>query len=215
MESNSLKKRMLNLKHEHVSNPKYETFSLKSGVASVDLRANMPPIWDQGDLGSCVAFALCASFQYCDPSFDGSQLFLYYNSRYLDYLSGDNSVSIDDGTTLSQGIRALTQYGLCGNSNWPYDVSRFAIKPPQNCYDEGLNHQIISATNVQQTLDQMQACLQAGYPFVIGILVFSSFFNDNTGVIPYPNTYRENILGGHAICVCGYDDASQRFLVRN
>ena len=40
----------------------------------VDLRRGMPPVYDQGDLGSCTANALCGAFQYDEPSFMGSRL---------------------------------------------------------------------------------------------------------------------------------------------
>ena len=34
--------------------------------ASVDLRPKMPPVYDQGQLGSCTANALAAAYEYCD-----------------------------------------------------------------------------------------------------------------------------------------------------
>jgi C1A family cysteine protease len=36
-----------------------------------------------------------------------------------------------------------------------------------------------------------------------------------TGNVPIPNTRREQLLGGHAVCVIGYDDSKSAFLVRN
>ena len=31
----------------------------------------------------------------------------------------------------------------------------------------------------------------------------------------YPNTATEQLLGGHAVCLVGYNDATQRFIVKN
>ena len=63
----------------------------------------------------------------------------------------------------------------------------------------------------------MKSCLAAGYPFVFGFVVFTSFESDivaSTGVVPMP-TPTEQSVGGHAVLAVGYDDATQRFKVRN
>ena len=36
-----------------------------------------------------------------------------------------------------------------------------------------------------------------------------------TGVMPYPNTKRERLLGGHAVLLVGYDKTKKVFIVRN
>jgi len=213
------------LKHEHISNPQYEDFSHMHMAAvsttgpaqptTVDLRAKLPPVWDQGNIGSCTAFALCGCFSKCDKSFDASKLFLYYNERYLDSLQGDNAPGIDDGSTISQGVSALRKYGVCSTSKWPYVTSLVSTKPSQAAYTEGLLHQALTVSNIRQDLTQLKGCLQAGFPFAVGIVVFSSFFPDAQGVIPMPKLDTDSVLGGHALCVVGYDDVKQCFLVRN
>jgi C1A family cysteine protease len=54
-------------------------------------------------------------------------------------------------------------------------------------------------------------------PYVFGFTVYESFESNavaHTGVAPMPAA-GETVLGGHAVMAAGYDDASQRFLVRN
>jgi C1A family cysteine protease len=63
----------------------------------------------------------------------------------------------------------------------------------------------------------MKACLASGYPFAFGFSVYESFESDAvaaSGVVPLPAS-SEELLGGHAVLAVGYDDASQRFIVRN
>jgi C1A family cysteine protease len=63
----------------------------------------------------------------------------------------------------------------------------------------------------------MRGCLAAGYPFVFGFTVYSSFEGQEvakTGVVSMP-TPDEQVVGGHAVLAVGYDDASQAFIVRN
>lgn len=63
----------------------------------------------------------------------------------------------------------------------------------------------------------MKGCLASGYPFVIGITVYSSFESaqvTKTGIVPMP-AHGEKQLGGHAILVVGYDDTHQRYICMN
>jgi C1A family cysteine protease len=66
------------------------------------------------------------------------------------------------------------------------------------------------------------ACINAlsnGYPVVIGFTVYSSFATGNwyytTADMPYPNTRSERVLGGHAVLLVGYNNFTQRFIVKN
>ena len=50
----------------------------------IDLRSKCPPIYDQGELGSCTANACACIYQFGDTqnkSFMPSRLFIYYNER--------------------------------------------------------------------------------------------------------------------------------------
>ncbi len=189
-----------------------------SPSTSVDLRSKMPPIIDQGSLGSCTACALASLYSYLKPTLDPSILFVYYNVRYLDsLLRGGNNPSIDDGSTLYQGINSLVKYGVCSSSLWPYILNKQGIKPTANCYTDALNNQTLQFLNVPQTLIGMKNALIAGYPFVVGIAVYQSFISTNaiqTGMIPMPSS-RDRLLGYHAISVVGFKDSNQRFICRN
>jgi C1A family cysteine protease len=63
----------------------------------------------------------------------------------------------------------------------------------------------------------MKGCLASGYPFVFGFSVYTEFESDTvatTGVLNMPSP-KEKLLGGHAVIAVGYDDKTQRFIVRN
>jgi len=56
-----------------------------------------------------------------------------------------------------------------------------------------------------------------GLPIVLGISVYESFESQQvakSGVVPMPAN-SEKLLGGHAILAVGYNDAEQRFVMRN
>ena len=48
----------------------------------------------------------------------GSRLFLYYNERSL-----EGTTKIDSGATIRDAVLALTNYGICQETSWPYDIS--------------------------------------------------------------------------------------------
>lgn len=179
---------------------------------SVDLRPKMSPPYDQGALGSCTANALCGAFEYSVPTYMGSRLFLYYNERML-----ENTIPDDQGAFLSDGIKCMERYGICPETQWPYVISQFAVKPPVECYTEALKYHVVSSSNIPCTLGGMKHSLADGFPFVVGIKIYASFESAEvarTGIVPMPKP-NEDCFGGHAVLVCGYDDAKQMFIVRN
>src|SRR5207244_9156484 len=108
-------------------------------------------------------------------------------------------------------------------SIWPYDGSpyppnpRLTVNPSAACYAEAKQHTADQYSRVPRTLNQMKGCLASGYPFVYGFTVYESFESSQvakTGVVPMPKT-GEEVLGGHAVMAAGYDESSQRFIVRN
>lgn len=186
--------------------------------ASVDLRAQCPAVYDQGQLGSCTANAIAGAIEFdqrkqklADP-FTPSRLFIYYNERVM-----ENSVGSDAGAQIRDGIKSVAGEGVCSETLWPYVEDKFTTRPGAPCYKVARTHPAVDYSRVAQDAGQLKACLAAGFPFVFGITVYESFETDevaHSGAVPMPQT-SETALGGHAVMAAGYDDASQRFLVRN
>lgn len=191
-------------------------FSEKGKVVlpnAVDLRPKFPAVYDQGQLGSCTANALCGAFQYYIGSiFNPSRLFLYYCERAL-----QGTTDIDAGAYLYDGVKCLQTTGVCHESDWPYFINNFKKKPIAKCYTNALKHKVLAAFSITNNLNSIQQALSSGYPLVVGILVYASFESlqvANTGIVPMPKP-REQILGGHAVMIVGYDNKKQQFIMRN
>jgi hypothetical protein len=180
---------------------------------SIDLRPKLPPCYDQGELGSSIANTLCAAFQYEDPKFLGSRLFIYYNEHNIKGITDE-----DAGVSLRDGIATLEKFGVCAEQDWPYDVSKYSHPPSVDCYLQADKHHFIQATNVLNNEMAMKQCLAEGFPFIVGIQIFEAFESAEvaqTGIVPMPNLFTDECLGGHAVFVCGYDDTKQYWIVRN
>jgi C1A family cysteine protease len=191
---------------------------LRKLPAKTDLRKLCPPVYDQGQLGSCTANAIGAAFEFGlrkqNPAMDfmPARLFIYYNERVMEHTVGS-----DSGAMIRDGIKSVNKQGVCAEKMLPYDINRFADKPSDACYAEALNHQVLSYHRVPRNLSQMKSCLAEGYPFVFGFTVYESFESDavaRTGKLNMPKQ-SEKQEGGHAVLAVGYDGGTKRFIVRN
>ena len=191
---------------------------LKKLPAAVDLRQQCPAVYDQGQLGSCTANAIAGAFEFeakkqnATNDFMPSRLFIYYNERAIEH-----TINTDSGAQIRDGIKSINQQGVCPEKMLPYNIDKFTQKPSKACYDAALKHQLTSYHRVTRTLNQMQACLADGYPFVFGFTVYESFESAamaKTGKLNLPKK-TESVIGGHAVMAVGYDDKTTRFIVRN
>ncbi len=182
--------------------------------SNIDLSRRMDLVYDQGSIGSCVANTLSWATRFKKISLNPSRLYLYYYCRVLDSREGDNAPSIDDGTTIRQGINVLRNMGVVDEVLYPYITSKHGQQPPTNLNVYASRNRVLRYSPLRNDIQTLKTCLDSGHPFSFGILVFSSFVTNavtRTGNVPLPNTRTERMLGGHALCAVGYDDTLQVF----
>jgi C1A family cysteine protease len=192
---------------------------------SADLRPGCPPVYDQGQVGSCTANSIAGAFEFSQKKqmltdFMPSRLFIYYNERVMEH-----SVGQDAGAQIRDGIKSVVKQGVPPESEWPYseDLSVVTSKPNSQAYTDALEHTVISyhrisARTAPVFLNLMKACLADGYPFAFGFTVYSAFEGPEvakTGILKMPNMKKEEVVGGHAVLAVGYDDKMKAILVRN
>ncbi|GAA0417587.1 C1 family peptidase [Streptomyces luteireticuli] len=204
--------------------------ALVNPPVKTDLRDALPPVYDQGQIGSCTANAISGAFQFelmrqALPSFNPSRLFVYYNERAM-----EGHVHSDSGAQIRDGVKSVATLGVCPEDEWPYDDtpaltdggpfppgSRAGEKPSPACYTDALKSRATAYLRVMQDIDHLKGCLASGFPFVFGFTVYASFESQQvaqTGNADLP-TPSDEVVGGHAVMAAGYDDGTQRFLVRN
>ncbi len=197
--------------------------TLQTLPPSVDLTAKCPAVYDQGQIGSCTANAIGAALEFDRmkqglPDFMPSRLFIYYNERAMEHTTGS-----DSGAQIRDGVKSVGKQGDCPETEWPYDPSPaqdnklLTKRPTPQCYKDAKKYTAVQYQRIDQSLAQMKGCLAAGSPIIIGFTVYESFESSavaQTGDAPMPGP-GEQVLGGHAVLVVGYDDATSRFRLRN
>lgn len=194
---------------------KYQV-SAKTSSNIVDLRPYCSLIEDQGNLGSCTGQAIAGAIELLNkrnnkPS-DVSRLFIYYYERVL-----LGTVNYDSGAYIRDGIKVTNKYGASLESYWPYNISKYKSEPVIEAKNDALTRKVTR----YERITNFNGCIDAlanGYPIVMGFHVYTSFMTKSvakTGRMPYPNTKREQLLGGHAVLIVGYDKIRKVFIVRN
>ena len=182
--------------------------------------ASWPAAFDQDELGACTANAISMAIWFLMmkqgiPAWLASRLFIYWNERFL-----EGTWQTDSGASLRDGMKTICADGVLPETEYPYDITMFANRPPQLAYAIAQAHQVLMYQRVND-LEQCKGCIAQGYPFLFGVKVFDSFAEAATrrsGDVPMPKRgwwSGEKTLGGHAILCTGYDDLTQRFNLLN
>lgn len=193
--------------------------------AKHDRFTDLPPIWNQGRIGSCTAQGILRIYLKVMKKlgYDTtplSRLMLYYLER-----EAERTIRLDAGAQIRTGIQMLVKYGCCLESEWPYDdtpadprtgnfapEARPAIKPTDVCFKSAQDHQLLVYRSVAPTLDQVKAALLADHAVVYGCTMYPGATGPQarlSGIWPIPNR-GERPVGGHAKAFNGYwDDEKQ------
>src|SRR5437588_4046115 len=104
--------------HPDLPDPRDRIFNLEEDIKvasalplEVDLSPHMPPIYDQGQLGSCTGNGVARVLEYVaisqgEPSVTPSRLFIYYNERVI-----EGTVNSDSGAQIRDGIKVAVHKG--------------------------------------------------------------------------------------------------------
>ncbi len=201
---------------EHSLDETYEP--KKVANSNIDLRPRFTRILNQGNQGSCSAFALIGIYEYILKSGGNfnealSKSFLYYNSR-----KRSDSQEVDTGSTIYDAISSLSETGTCKESLFPYNESTFNLEPSSDAYEDAKGNLVRKALNVNGNIEDIKSAIAEGYPVVFGLKIFNSFGDNNKGFIYHPTEQdiQESENGSyHAMVICGFSENEKVFVVRN
>jgi hypothetical protein len=209
--------------HGHLVSPRKvdaPEVSAKAGglPEAVDLRAYCTPVESQGALGSCVANAFVSALEYSfirsgHPATDLSRLFVYYNARQLSGYEGEDSGVVDN-----HAVAAIVAHGVCPETAWPYDISRFTEKPPLHCYEIATMFEVMQFARVPDE-NTMRATLAAGIPVSCGLDIPARWLQVDAArsgkIEKSALAFMQGEIAGHTMLCVGYDDRRGAYLFRN
>lgn len=204
---------------DKVYEPKFLTTTKVKLPASVDHRPLLPPVYDQGQLGSCTGNGWAAAFDALrakqgEKFMTPSRLFIYYMERYI-----EGSIKSDAGAQVRDGAKALKQWGVPPEFLWPYNVKKFAKSPSTAARRTAVTTAALTYSSVDQSIVAIQTALAGGDDVVIGFSVYDNFESEEmaqTGILHLP-AKSESLLGGHCVLVVGYKKIGTKlyWIVRN
>lgn len=189
---------------------------LKAGpiAEEVDHASQMPPVFNQGPAGTCVA---CATAYYdktfqkgmehrwplATPEHQFSPLYIY---------SQRTKQPADEGMTIREAMKIIQDQGVCSLACMPYDVRRINVPPTPEQRKAAEPFKARSYARIA-SIGEMEAYLMTNC-FIAGVMVHEQFMDAPGGVIEMPTPGTE-FLGGHAICIVGFDRRRRMFKFAN
>lgn len=177
------------------------------------------PIVDQGRTNSCVGNASASLFRYTmyawgEPDFQPSRLQIYWLARHVPRIGWENE---DEGAMPRDAMQTMISNGVIQEELWPFseDPSIVNQEPPKELLAKAKLKRIVEGKYVRMlandNLFHLKYSLAQKLPFLIGIDVYSSFYDTGSdGMVPMPQT-NQTFEGGHLGWINGYDDSIRRF----
>ena len=204
--------------------------------ASVDLSNLLPPVGNQGQQGSCVAWAVGYYYktftEHKDENWDVTTDAHQFSPAFIyNQINGGN----DNGSSFNSAFQLLKDKGCDTLKIFPYNDQDYTTQPTQEQLNLAVPFKIDSYANIfygryvnsnagapttnwqwagtaltDQDIVNLKNILADGGIFVIGIPVFSTWYHSGFGANDYihqiPADGEVTFYGYHAVTLVGYDD---------
>lgn len=182
-------------------------------IDRIDLRDQFPPVYDQESLHCSVPCSILSVYRFFtnktnpEEEYIPSRMHLHQLTSLID--SNDRSLSIKNALHILEKVGTVSEE-IIGFGEYPDHDERFLgieAKPPK----------LIKYRKVEQSKEQFKRALDAGYPIIFGMSLYSSSLTEGTrktGEIKMP-TKSDQVVGGISMVLVGYDNQRKHWIVRN
>lgn len=188
--------------------------NLNKSSSICDYRNDLLEVRDQGSQGTCYAQSAACMKEWQEKKDYGLNEYLspqfFYNNRnyWNDDKQDGNDINEDNGMTGRDVMRILKDIGICKESEYPYFKIEKASEIPIEIYNSASKNKISSYARIY-SIDGLKHSLKCNGPCLITFPVF------NYGNEMWIQNKDEEMMGGHAMTVVGYNDIEKHFIIRN
>ncbi len=177
---------------------------------AVDLTATFPTPGDQGNQGSCsawaVGYALKSAQETKKYNWSTSSTAHQFSPAYIyNQING----GMDCGSSISEAMSFVVEEGVCSLNYFSYDQNNYTNQPDAKAVAAASMYKAQSWMKLD-SLNEIKKVLSQGFGVVIGVQVYPDFDDIKDENDTY-DTISGTSRGGHAICLIGYDDAKGAF----
>ncbi len=179
---------------------------------NLDLSQNLPPVGDQGNLGSCVAWAVAyAAKSYHEKIEENWDLANSQNQFSPSWIYNQINGGQDSGSQIPDALNLVVHQGLDTLANFPYSVNDYTTQPDNTSYINASKYKATSWTYVINNANVIKQLLNDGNVVIASLSIFPDFDNlNNSSNKVYDNLNVGSSRGKHAVVLVGYDDNIQR-----
>lgn len=176
--------------------------------SSIDHSNMMPGVYNQGKQGACTGFSNSYYNAYQENKEHG------FNKMFSPaYIYNQINGGEDNGATMESALYLLKEKGVCFWETMLYNELDFLTQPNQAQHQEAADYKAHEVYYLDASIEGLKEYLQNDC-FEIGMQVYNEFFYlDNENKVF--DDISGPMLGGHALCVIGYNDNLQAFKVIN
>jgi hypothetical protein len=184
--------------------------------SSVDLRENFPPTGNQGNYGTCVAWAvgynLKTALEAMDKGFKTNDLnsaSRQFSPKDLFWSIPDNQKGTDcNGTNFEPAMDVMINRGIATMQSVPYDGLGDCRQSNTGGESEAAGYQISNYRKIDVSVNTIKSYLADNRPIAIGCKLGDNFMQWNSDDVISSHSSFNNVgqHAYHAMVAIGYDD---------
>lgn len=208
--------------------------ALINTVTEKDLRIFNRDMENQLNQGACTAFSTTNPIEIITEQrgqYENlSSQFQFYTTRDLSGI-----LHLDGTYSMRDCLEAARRFGICLESEWPYDYANKDVRPPESAYASAATRKItryealdlsksqLFGTDYQLGIDNIKAALNEDLPVMFSMPLGQKFpgisgplATHNYPLLDFPDEDTGNkYIGSHAMTIVGYSDLLGGFIVEN
>jgi C1A family cysteine protease len=163
---------------------------------------------NQGPCGSCVSFGTCAAIESnWRIKSQNDTLNINLSEAFMQFCGGGSC----SGWGLTSGLAYAKSTGVTDEACFPYQPKNMPCS--DRCSDWQSRLKKIKSYTSHSSMQARKDAIAGIGPVVAGMAVYNDFYSYSGGI--YEKISTSSLVGYHCICVVGYNDSQQYWIIKN